>query len=65
MNLLNCSDKVVFTEAQVIAENFIAQQILRGSYFLGISLSKFTEPDNEMKIICFHPHPVLQSTNKY
>lgn len=58
LTLLNFRDKI-FTEAQVITENFIAQRILRGSYFLSLSVSKFIEPNNEMKIICFHSHPVL------
>lgn len=58
LKLLNFRDKI-FTEAQGITENFIAQRILRGSYFLSLSVSKFIEPNNEIKIICFHSHPVL------
>lgn len=44
LTLLKFRDKI-FTEAQVITENFI--------------VSKFIEPNNEMKTICFHSHPVL------
>lgn len=43
----------------VITENFMVQQILRSSHFLSLSLSQFTEPNNEVKITCFHLHPVL------
>lgn len=48
----NFRDQILLVEAHVISENFAAQQILSGSPFLNLSLPKFIEPNNEIKVIC-------------
>lgn len=56
---LNCRDQILFAEAHVITENFIAQRILRDHPFLNLSLSKFLKANNEIKVLCFPCHPIL------